>query len=70
MKKAGEYFILTFIIYLIGNLIWFLTLIFQQPLFGSDYFDTILLVIIFTIFGILGLIASIIFYNEVKKSGV
>ena len=64
MKKGALYLILTFITYLIGNLLWFLTLIFKEPLLGSEYLDTLILVIIFTIFGILGLISGIKLYKK------
>ena len=64
MKKVALYLILTFITYLIGNLLWFLTIISKEPLLGNDYLDTLILVIIFTIFGILGLISGINLYKK------
>ena len=64
MKKGAIYLILTFITYLIGNLIWFLTIISKEPLLTNYYLDNLMLVIIFTIFGILGLISGINLYKR------
>ena len=64
MKKVALYLILTFITYLIGNSLWFLTIISKGPLLGNTYLDTLMLVIIFTIFGILGLISGINLYKK------
>ncbi len=64
MKKVALYLILTFITYLIGNLLWFLTIISKEPFLGNHYLDTLMLVIIFTIFGILGLISGINLYKK------
>ena len=64
MKKVALYLILTFITYLIGNLLWFLTIISKEPLLTNHYLDTLMLVIVFTIFGILGLITGINLYNK------
>ncbi len=64
MKKVALYLILTFITYLIGNLLWLLTIISKESLLTNDYLDTLMLVIVFTIFGILGLITGIKLYNK------
>ncbi len=64
MKKVALYLILTFITYLIGNSLWFLTIISKGSLLGNTYLDTLMLVIIFTIFGILGLISGINLYKK------
>ena len=59
MKKIGLYLSLAFSTYLIGQFIWILTFIYDEPIFGSEYFETMTLIIIFTIHGIFGLIGGI-----------
>jgi len=64
MKKAGFYLILASITYLIGQLVWFLTLIFDKPIFGDEIFEIILLILIYTLFGIFGFISGIKLYKN------
>jgi len=42
---------------------WILTFIYDVPLFGSEFLETITLIIIFTIHGILGLMGGIMLYK-------
>jgi len=63
MKKIGLYLSLAFSTHLIGQFIWILTFIFDEPIFGSDYLETMTMMIIFTINGIFGLIAGILLYK-------
>ena len=66
MKKAGLFLILTFINYLIGQGVWFLTFLSNDPLFGSQYYEDLLLIQIFNSTGILGLISGIYLYKDKK----
>ena len=67
MKKVGLYLILTFVTYLIGQLIWVITYIFDEPLFRSEYLEGIILIIIYTLNGIFGLIGSFLLYKNVSS---
>ena len=60
MKKVGFYLTLTFISYLIGQLVWILSIISKNPLFGSEYLETFTLIVFFTFSGIFGLISGLI----------
>ena len=66
MKKAGLFLILTFINYLIGQGVWTAAFFSSEPLFGSAYFEEILLIQIFNSTGVLGLISGIYLYRENK----
>ena len=35
MKKVGFYIILSFATYLLGQFLWFFTIIFEKPIFGN-----------------------------------
>tara|TARA_B100001250_G_C19288151_1_gene566275 strand:+ start:361 stop:561 length:201 start_codon:yes stop_codon:yes gene_type:complete len=63
MKKVGFYLILASITYLIGQLIWFLTILLDEPFFGNELYEIMFLVFIFTLFGIFGLISGIKLYK-------
>ena len=63
MKKIGLYLSLAFSTYLVGPFIWILTFIYDEPIFGSEYLETLILIIIFTINGIFGLIGGIMLYK-------
>ena len=68
MKKAGLYLVLAFAIYLIGQLLWFLIIILDEPLFGSEFLETLMLILIFTLTGIFGLIGGVILYRSGNSS--
>jgi len=63
MKKVGALLILTFLFYLIGQIIWWFTISCDQPLFGSQYLEDITLVFIYTLSGISGLLSGITLYK-------
>ena len=63
MKKVGLFLILTFITYLIGQLIWIISFYSGEPLFGSEYLETMVLIQIYNSSGILGLISGIMLYK-------
>ena len=63
MKKIGLYLSLAFSTYLVGQFMWILTFIYDEPIFGSEYLETMTLIIIFTINGIFGLMGSIMLYK-------
>jgi len=66
MKKAGLFLILTFINYLIGQGVWTAAFLSSEPLFGSAFFEEILLIQIFNSTGVLGVISGIYLYRENK----
>ena len=66
MKKAGLFLILTFINYLIGQGVWTAAFVSTEPLFGSAFFEEMLLIQIFNSTGVLGLISGVYLYRENK----
>ena len=66
MKKIGLYLSLAFSTYLIGQFMWILTFIYDEPIFGSEYLETMALIIIYTINGIFGLIGGLMLYRFKK----
>ena len=66
MKKVGLYLTLTFITYLIGQLVWYLSFISHEPLFGSEHLEELTLILIFTLSGIFGLISGVLLYKLEK----
>jgi len=67
MKKIGLYLSLAFSTYLIGQFMWILTFIYDEPIFGSDYLEILTLIIIFTIYGIFGLIGSFLLCKKASS---
>ncbi|MEC9208934.1 MAG: hypothetical protein VX762_00745 [Bacteroidota bacterium] len=63
MKKVGALLTLTFIFYLIGQVIWFFAVLSEQPLFTSKYLEDITFVVIYTFSGIFGLFSGIVLYK-------
>ena len=59
MKKVGLYLIITFVIYFIGQLFWILTIYSEEPLFGSEYLDLMVIVNIYNLSGLFGLLSGI-----------
>tara|TARA_B110000116_G_C16321901_1_gene352772 strand:- start:131 stop:331 length:201 start_codon:yes stop_codon:yes gene_type:complete len=58
MKKVGFYLTLTFISYLIGQLVWIFSIISKKTLLGSEYLETFTLILFFTFSGIFGLMSG------------
>ena len=67
MKKAGLYLLLAFTLNFIGNMLWFLVFILDEPIFGSEYGEEFMLIIIYTLNGIFGLIGSFLLYKKVSS---
>ena len=63
MKKVGLYLIITFSFYLLGQLLWILTIYNDKPLFGSENLELMVLVNIFNLSGIFGLLSGIKLYQ-------
>ena len=63
MKKVGTLLILTFVLNLIGQIIWGLAITCEQPLFGSQYLEEIIIFVVYTFSGICGLFSGIKFYK-------
>jgi hypothetical protein len=66
MKKVGFYLTLTFISYLIGQLVWIFSIISKKTLLGSEYLETFTLILFFTFSGIFGLMSGSILL-KIKK---
>ena len=66
MKKGALFLIFTFINYLIGQGVWTAAFFSKDPLFGSPFFEEMLLIQIFNSTGVLGLISGIFLYRESK----
>ena len=67
MKKAGLYLLLAFTINFIGNILWFIIFILDEPIFGSNYWEEFMLIIIYTLNGIFGLIGSFLLYKKTSS---
>ena len=64
MKKVGLYLILTFIFYLIGQVYWGALIACENPLFGTNHIDDIILNIIYTLSGACGLMSGVTLYKS------
>ena len=67
MKKAGLYLLLAFTLNFIGNILWFIIFILDEPIFGSNYWEEFMLIIIYTLNGIFGLIGSFLLYKKTNS---
>ena len=67
MKKAGLYLLLAFTLNFIGNILWFIIFILDEPIFGSNYWEEFMLILIYTLNGIFGLIGSFLLYNKASS---
>ena len=67
MKKAGLYLLLAFTLNFIGNILWFIIFILDEPIFGSRYWEEFMLIIIYTLNGIFGLIGSFLLYKNTSS---
>jgi len=67
MKKAGLYLLLAFTLNFIGNMLWFLAFILDEPIFGSKYWEEFMLILIYTLNGIFGLIGSFLLYKKASS---
>ena len=67
MKKAGLYLLLAFTLNFIGNILWFMIFILDEPIFGSKYWEEFMLIIIYTLYGIFGLIGSFFLYKKASS---
>jgi len=67
MKKAGLYLLLAFTLNFIGNILWFIIFILDEPIFGSSYWEEFMLILIYTLNGIFGLIGSFLLYKKTSS---
>jgi len=63
MKKVSILLILTFAFNLIGQIIWWLAISCEQPLFGSKYLEEMTIFVVYTFSGICGLFSGITLYK-------
>jgi len=59
MKKIGLLFLIAFLFFFLGQVLWTITLIVEPPLFGSKIAEDWVLNIVFTLCSIFGLIAGL-----------
>ena len=67
MKKIGLLFTITFGFFLLGQLLWTIGLLIEEPLFGSKAAEDWSINIPYTLCSIFGLIASIRLYQNKKQ---
>ena len=67
MQKTGLLFTITFGFFLLGQLLWTIGLLNEEPIFGSKYAEDWSINILFTLCAIFGLIGSIRLYQNKKK---
>ena len=67
MKKAGLYLLLAFTLNFIGNILWFIIFILDEPIFGSNYWEEFTLIIIYFINGVFGLIGGFLLYKNASS---
>ena len=67
MKKAGLYLLLAFTLNFIGNILWFLVFILDEPILVSQYWEELMLILIYTLNGIFGLIGSFLLYKKASS---
>ena len=63
MKKVGIYLIITFSFYLLGQILWILTIYNDKPLFGSENLELMVLINTFNLSGVFGLLSGIKLYR-------
>jgi hypothetical protein len=63
LKKVGTLLILTFVLNLIGQAIWWFAISCEQPLFGSQYLEEMTIFVVYTFSGICGLFSGIALYK-------
>ena len=64
MKKIGLLFLLAFLFFFLGQVLWSIALINEDPLFGSKHMEDWVINIIFTVVSIFGLLAGIRLYRH------
>ena len=66
MRKTALFFLISFIFYLIGHLIWSWSLVYTEPLFLNQDIETWMINIPFGFFAVFGVIASLRLYKYFK----
>ena len=67
MKEIGLYFILSFIFFLIGQILWGISVLMVGPLFGNKVIEELVIGHSYSVCAIFGLIASIKLYKKSKR---
>ena len=65
MKKVSLLFIISFLFFILGQLTWSLSMLFETPLFGNNYLEEWFVGSLFTVCAIFGFCGS---YKWYKKS--
>jgi len=64
MKKIGLLFLFSFVFFLLGQILWTITLIIDKPLFGSKIVEDWSINILYSLFSIIALIGSLKIYRS------
>tara|TARA_B100000945_G_C20085829_1_gene458920 strand:+ start:78 stop:278 length:201 start_codon:yes stop_codon:yes gene_type:complete len=63
MKQVAFLFILSFLFYVIGQILWMIAIISDTPFFGYQVLEDLIMYFPFTICGVLGLLGSYKWYK-------
>ena len=64
MKNIGFFFLLAFLFFFLGQVLWTIGLISGDPLFGSQVIEDWIINILFTLCSIFGLIGALRLYQH------
>ncbi len=67
MKNVGVYFILTFVLFMLGQILWTTALISEGHFFNDKFIEDMIVGQNFTASGLFGLFGSIKFYKIYSK---
>ena len=68
MKNIGLLFLIAFIFFFLGQILWIIGLILEDPLFGNKYLEEWTINIFFTSCSIFGMVAGFRLYNQKEKA--
>lgn len=64
MKKVSLLFVLSFLFFVLGQIAWSLSILFESPLFSNSYLEEWFIGSLFTVCSIFGLIGSYKWYKN------
>ncbi len=66
MKKIAALFLISFIFYMIGHLLWSLSILLSEPFFFNEKYEIWLINLPFGLFALFGILASYRLYKIIK----
>jgi len=66
MKKIAVLFLISFVFYMIGHLLWSLSIVLSEPFFFNEKYEIWLINFPFSLFAIFGILASYKLYINSK----